>query len=154
MIRSITGFHADEAGDWVAELACLHQQHVRHRPPFFDRPWTQSVEGRASRVGSDLDCPQCDRAELPDGLVHARTAGPFDEESLPQGLRRVHRVAESTWGVLRVIEGEVGIEIATEPPIATVVKAGGRQPIPPVVPHQLVIEGPFRLAVDFFVAPS
>ena len=31
---TITGFHQDAAGDWVAELACGHAQHVRHRPPW------------------------------------------------------------------------------------------------------------------------
>src|SRR5204862_843380 len=30
--RAIVGYHQDEHGDWVAELACGHQRHVRHRP--------------------------------------------------------------------------------------------------------------------------
>lgn len=28
--QSIIGFHQDEEGHWVAELACGHNQHVRH----------------------------------------------------------------------------------------------------------------------------
>lgn len=28
--RRIVGFHQDEGGDWVAELSCMHRQHVRH----------------------------------------------------------------------------------------------------------------------------
>jgi hypothetical protein len=31
--RKIVGFHLDERKDWVAELECGHQQHVRHNPP-------------------------------------------------------------------------------------------------------------------------
>jgi hypothetical protein len=27
------GYHQDEEQNWVAELSCGHQQHVRHRPP-------------------------------------------------------------------------------------------------------------------------
>jgi tellurite methyltransferase len=151
MIRTITGFHTDDAGDWVAELSCLHGQHVRHRPPFFDRAWTQTPEGRESKLGADLDCPLCDRAELPEGLSLARTAGPFDESSLPAGLRRTHRVADATWGVLRVVEGVVGIAIETDPRIERMVHAGEQQPIPPAVPHLLTVERAFVVAVDFYV---
>jgi len=63
--RAITGWVADEAGDWVALLACHHRQHVRHQPPFRDRPWVLDAGEREARVGSMLDCPLCDRAELP-----------------------------------------------------------------------------------------
>ena len=39
MQRKITGFHLDEEGHWVAELECGHNQHVRHDPPYVERPW-------------------------------------------------------------------------------------------------------------------
>ena len=107
MNRTITGFHADELGDWVAELSCLHGQHVRHAPPFRVAAWVTTSAGREARVGSSLDCPLCDRAEMPDGLSVVRTAGPFDESNLPPGLRRDHVVAEGTWALLRVISGTV-----------------------------------------------
>jgi hypothetical protein len=61
---TISGFHRDLAGDWVAELACGHRQHVRHRPPFQNRPWTQSEAGRAEKLGAAIECPLCD-AEPP-----------------------------------------------------------------------------------------
>ena len=48
--RKITGFHPDEEGDWVAELECGHQQHVRHEPPWQVRPWVVTPEGRAARI--------------------------------------------------------------------------------------------------------
>jgi hypothetical protein len=67
MIRTIEDFHQDDEGDWVAELSCLHTQHVRHRPPFWNRPWVTTEAGRRSRIGAELDCPLCDRAEPPDG---------------------------------------------------------------------------------------
>ncbi len=151
MIRTIEGFHDDDEGDWVAELSCLHNQHVRHRPPFWDRPWTTTASGRAAHLGSELDCPLCDRLELPDGLELARTAGPFDADTLPAGLRATHVVADHTWGRLRVLEGAVTFAAETDPPRHRRLDAGQNQPIPPEVPHRLHVEGPVRLAVDFLV---
>jgi tellurite resistance-related uncharacterized protein len=151
MQRQILGFHQDEAGDWVAELSCLHNQHVRHQPPFQDRPWVVDESQRAAQIGADLNCPLCDRAELPEGLQLARTAGPFDAHTLPTGLRQAHRVAERTWGCLRVHEGSVWFSMDTDPAIRIRVEAGGRQPIPPGVPHALTVDGPVRLTVEFLV---
>jgi hypothetical protein len=60
--RAIVGFHQDEKSDWVAELACGHGQHVRHRPPWTVRPWVLTPEGRRTRIGQTLDCKLCDQA--------------------------------------------------------------------------------------------
>jgi len=149
--RRIIGFHQDELDDWVADLACLHSQHVRHRPPFFDRPWVHDDDQRAARIGTDLGCPLCDRCEIPDDLHLARTAGPFDESTLPAGLRRPHRVAASTWGVLRVERGRATLHIETEPPTVAHVGTGERQPIPPEVDHVLTLGEGAVVAVDFLV---
>jgi hypothetical protein len=62
--RRITGFHQDEQGDWVADLECGHAQHVRHNPPWTNRPWVVTSEGRAKQVGTVLACKKCDE---PDG---------------------------------------------------------------------------------------
>jgi hypothetical protein len=59
--RAIVGYHQDEHGDWVAELACGHQRHVRHRPPFELRAWVLDAEGRRERLDSPLDCGICDQ---------------------------------------------------------------------------------------------
>lgn len=62
MHRKITGFHRDERDDWRAELECGHLQHVRHNPPLVSRPWVLTEEGRASRIGFELNCKHCDDA--------------------------------------------------------------------------------------------
>ncbi len=63
--RPITGFHQDEDGHWVAELACGHSQHVRHNPPWELRPWVITESGRQSRLGATLACVRClDEDEL------------------------------------------------------------------------------------------
>jgi hypothetical protein len=59
--RAIVGFHRDAEGEWVAELACGHQQHVRHQPPFFPRPWALDDETRHGRLGTPLECRLCDQ---------------------------------------------------------------------------------------------
>jgi Protein of unknown function (DUF3565) len=59
--RVIVGYHQDEEGDWVADLSCGHQRHVRHRPPFQQRPWVVDAEGRRERLGTLLECGLCDQ---------------------------------------------------------------------------------------------
>jgi len=60
MKRPIVGFHKDAEGHWVARLACGHNQHVRHNPPWQNRPWVRTESGRRSRIGAMLDCKKCD----------------------------------------------------------------------------------------------
>ena len=153
MIRRITGFHQDDAGDWVAELSCLHNQHVRHRPPFQERAWVLDPGGRRGRIGSDIECPLCDRAELPPEISLLRVGGPWDQDTLPAGLRRRHRTAEGVWGVLEVDAGDVGLHIETTPPLDRSLGPGASQAIPPATPHQLTLDGPFRLALQFWGRP-
>ena len=57
--RRIVGFHTDELGDWVAELECGHGQHVRHDPPWQNRPWVVTAAGRARFLGAELHCVKC-----------------------------------------------------------------------------------------------
>jgi len=57
--QAIVGFHQDAAHDWVAELACGHQQHVRHDPPWTQRPWVVSEAGRTATLGRLLVCRKC-----------------------------------------------------------------------------------------------
>jgi hypothetical protein len=63
MQQAIVGFHQDDQGDWVAELACGHNQHVRHNPPWTSRPWVITPGGRRSVLGQVLNCLKCERGE-------------------------------------------------------------------------------------------
>lgn len=62
MKQAIIDFHLDELNDWVADLACGHTQHVRHDPPWQSRVWVISEQGRAGKIGFELDCVECDEA--------------------------------------------------------------------------------------------
>jgi hypothetical protein len=63
MQRRIVGYHQDDQGDWVAELECGHGQHVRHNPPWVNRPWVVTPEGRDAQLGAVLECRKCDESE-------------------------------------------------------------------------------------------
>ncbi|MGM0679612.1 MAG: DUF3565 domain-containing protein [Pseudomonadota bacterium] len=58
---SISGFVQDEEGDWMAELSCGHRRHVRHRPPWQNRPWVVSETGRQSMIGYVIPCRDCQK---------------------------------------------------------------------------------------------
>jgi hypothetical protein len=68
MRRKIVGYHRDDRHDWVAELDCGHQQHVRHNPPWMNRPWVEASEGRDAMLGFELDCKLCDVSSNSEGV--------------------------------------------------------------------------------------
>lgn len=63
MKQPIIDFHRDEFEHWVADLACGHAQHVRHDPPWQNREWVISAEGRQAKIGYLLDCVLCDQEQ-------------------------------------------------------------------------------------------
>jgi len=72
MDRAIIDFEQDDVGEWVAVLACGHRQHVRHRPPWQERVWVLTADGRQERIGTPLGCRVCDEeADGGPGLLGA-----------------------------------------------------------------------------------
>jgi hypothetical protein len=61
--RRIVGFRQDQEGEWIADLECGHSQHVRHTPPWQERPWVLSPEGRSGRLGTRLPCRLCGKVQ-------------------------------------------------------------------------------------------
>jgi len=57
--RKIVDYHLDEAFDWIADLECGHQQHVRHNPPWTNRHWVTTPQGRLEHKGQVLLCSVC-----------------------------------------------------------------------------------------------
>ena len=150
----MVGFRRDEDGAWVAMLSCLHAQHIRHQPPFWEAAWIDDEEERARRVGQLLDCPRCDRAEMPDGLAPVRTSATWDATTVPDALRRHHRVAAERWGLLEVEAGEVRFQADTRPPLDVMVQPGRPQPIPPELDHQVEPAEGARFHVTFLARPD
>jgi pimeloyl-ACP methyl ester carboxylesterase len=93
--QPIAGYHQDDEGYWVADLACGHSQHVRHDPPFASRPWTVTEQGRASMLGTLLDCPPCGSGG-PGGVAGDAKLAPATERLVDTGeitLRVIERGA-------------------------------------------------------------
>ena len=153
MRRTITGFHLDLDGDWVADLSCGHGQHVRHKPPFWSRPWVLTAEGRESRLGLELDCVRCDRFEVPEGFVAYKRTSEFSEQSIPAGLLKDHSTKSGVWGVIHVLEGH--LRYIVEPPLARELVLDSAKPgiVVPEVLHRVVPEGAVRFFVEFHHRP-
>ena len=149
MQRTMTGFHQDDLGDWVAELSCLHRQHIRHQPPFWEAAWIDDPDTRTAHIGALLECPLCDRAQLPDNLRVVRRTAKWSETSVPAGLRGAHRIAAGTWGLLEVEVGTVRLIAETTPRLDVTVTVGRPQPIPPELDHHIEVGPDARFHVTF-----
>ena len=55
----IAGYYKDDDGHWVAELDCGHNRHVRHLPPFQERPWVMTADSRKESLGQKVECGFC-----------------------------------------------------------------------------------------------
>ena len=73
----------------------------------------------------------------------------FDEHSLPDSLRNKHSTKDGTWGLLRVIEGEVEL-VFLDPPSEHLVTVDKPAPIPPQSPHFVKLVGPMKMQVEFY----
>ncbi|MHC8348882.1 DUF3565 domain-containing protein [Pseudomonas sp. RT4P38] len=65
---TVTGFHQDEDGHWVAELSCGHTQHLRHQPPWQSRAWVLDPAQRIEQIGRPFDCGWCAQGSVSDNL--------------------------------------------------------------------------------------
>ncbi|MEZ5246019.1 MAG: DUF1971 domain-containing protein [Acidimicrobiales bacterium] len=91
---------------------------------------------------------------IPDGFVLARTTDVFDNDTVPAGLLKAHRVADSVWGRLVVHAGSVRFVFEDEPDAAAVLKAGETLVIPPARLHHVELDGPATFAVEFHRRPA
>ena len=152
MKRAILGFRRDEQGDWVANLDCGHGQHVRHRPPFVNRPWVQREETRNAMLGIELDCPRCDRMEWPDDLVAYRRTGEFDEKTLPSGFAKNHATKRGVWARIHVVSDALKYHVGEPIQRSFLVEAPATAVIVPAIPHRVETLGPVRFFVEFWRA--
>jgi tellurite methyltransferase len=133
----ITGFHQDAAGDWVAELACGHTQHVRHRPPWELRAWVTSEAGRSERIGRDLECPACRMPRLPAGLAEFKRTAEFSSDAVPAGLLKTHRLPAATWAEIVVLAGHLRYVLEDDGGFAITLHSGLHGVVAPERPHHV-----------------
>lgn len=154
MKRKINGYHQDTKGDRVAELDCGHGQHVRHNPPFFNRPWAETETGRESMLGTELDCVRCDRLEFPAGLREYKRTPEFTAESIPKGLLRDHSTKAGTWGLIHVLEGRLRYIISGEEERSLELVPGTAGVVVPEMKHRIEPLGAVRFCVGFHTLPD
>lgn len=152
-LRAMRGFHRDEEGHWVADLACGHTRHVRHRPPFELRPWVETEEGRASMLGVELECGFCDMPTFPEGLTLLRRTRTFDETTVPDALTSFHTTKAGVWGRIVVDEGRLEYEILEGTPGLWVLRPGVLGIIAPELPHRVRPLGEARFHVELWRTP-
>ena len=61
-MQKIIGFSQDEEGHWRVDLACGHRRHVRHMPPWQNREWVLTEQGREAMIGEVIECGLCAQA--------------------------------------------------------------------------------------------
>ncbi len=150
MERSILGFHCDEEDYWVADLDCGHSQHVRHNPPFENRPWTTTEEGRNSKLGQQLLCPNCDRFELPESFQAYKRTSEFDAASIPDGLRKAHSTKRGVWAKVHVLEGQLRYTVHAPLDQEFILDPGHEGVIVPELLHHVEPLGPVRFYIEFY----
>ena len=144
----VSAFHQDEAGDWVADLACGHAQHVRHRPPIESRPWVLTEEGRRARIGASFPCRYCRMPRIPAAASeYGRTA--IFHGAAPAGLLKSHTTKEGVWGEIVVVAGRVLYVIESEEDASFVLTPDVTGTIAPRVPHHVEPEEDARFFVRF-----
>jgi tellurite methyltransferase len=107
MERAIVNFRLDSEGDWTAILSCGHPQHVRHNPPFVNRAWTTTEQGRNSKLGKTLNCVRCDRFELPGQFIPYQQTTVFTDQSMPARLKKDHSTKAGIWAKIVIAEGKL-----------------------------------------------
>ncbi len=86
---------------------------------------------------------------LPEDVRPYRTIGPFDDATLPAGLRRTHDLAEDTWGLVELTEGTISFVWEDEGGETLDLSAPAQIVVPPRVPHHVESNGAFRLSITF-----
>ena len=81
-----------------------------------------------------------------------RSTAVFDETTLPDALRREHRTKAGVWGVIRVLEGSLRLELGDggEARILTSDRPGV---VMPEQVHRVEPMGRMRMQVDFYDQP-
>ncbi len=90
---------------------------------------------------------------LPADAAGYRHLGPFDQDSLPAGLLREHRLKEDVWGVLTMLDGVIGFCWDDAEGGGVELAAPASLIIPPTIAHHLEVRGPFALAIEFHRRP-
>ncbi len=86
---------------------------------------------------------------LPEDVRPYRTIGPFNEATLPAGLRRTHDLAEDTWGLVQLTEGTISFVWEDDGGETLDLSAPAEIVVPPRAAHHVESDGEFLLSITF-----
>lgn len=72
----------------------------------------------------------------------------WDQDTLPAAIRNEHNTKAGTWGLLRVLDGEVDLVFVDGRTVRVTTDQPGL--IPPQDVHHVEATGPFRMQVEFY----
>jgi len=126
---------------------------VRHIPPFINRPWVTTEQGRKSKIGRTLNCVRCDGFELPNGFVTYNKTPIFTEESLPAGLKNDHSTKAGIWAKIILTKGKLRYRVDT---LGTNVELSPDKfgIVVPEVLHSVEPLGTVHFFVEFYKKPD
>jgi len=164
------------SGRYKGNPAAAHIKHAgRIKPEMFERwlaLWRETtdemfppeeaaqLQAKADRIGESLQYAIRFRpGEMPLGITRRAPSPPrsyrpyritpiFDEESLPDALRREHRTKAGTWGVIRVLAGELKLHRA-DSDAAEHLSRDRPGVVLPEQTHWVEPQGPVRMRIEF-----
>jgi len=107
------------------------------------------LQEKAARMAINLR--QAVDAETPAPTPY-RSTPVFDDNTLPEGLRKEHRTKAGTWGVIRVLEGELHLQVL-EPAAEYSLTPERPGIVLPEQTHRVTPRGTMRMQVDFYDRP-
>ena len=150
MEKKIVGFHVDDLGDWVADLECGHGQHVRHNPPWINRPWVLDEAGRESMLGQVLSCKKCNMPAIPGNAKRVTCSPLFDQQMLQQQCSGPQENASDCWIELVVSQGELVYQRHTDHVEGYVIDPEFSAVIPPGTGYTLIPKGDVQMCFHYY----
>jgi len=90
------------------------------------------------------------RQELPKSVSKYSSSPVFDQDSVPQALRKEHRTKPGVWAKAIVSEGPIDFVLESEPDAPITIQAGNFAIAEPEVPHHVNVTGPVKFQLEFY----
>jgi len=101
-------------------------------------------------VGDEVNCDQCDSLALPVGLTAYKKTPVFTQETIPKGFRKAHSTKQGTWGLIKVISGQVNYVVDYLDDKTLKLDQHAHGVISPQMEHHLEVIGDVELYVEFY----
>lgn len=108
-----------------------------------------ALQDKAARIAESLKLALFFRLRDPARPEPYKRTAIWDQDSLPDAIRREHRTKAGTWGLLRLLDGAARL-VFTEDGREVSVEPGKPGVIPPQVTHFVRLDGPARMLVEFY----